>query len=582
MNKTIRTRKSAKRYVWMISLSFVLYHLSFSVACSDMLDTQSELVEFQEDNTLNHPTDSVYSVMGIINRMQLIADRTVLLGEVRGDLVQPTDAASADLKRLAAFNLTEANKYNQVSDYYAVINNCNYFLAHVDTALQRRGRNLFMNEYAAVKTFRAWTYLELVKNYGQVPLVLDPVMTEREAAEHLNGKRATIQEVCDYFIADLTPYAYITPPSYGNVGDFQSSSFFIPTRVLLGDLCLWAGKYKEAARWYNDFLNDPQQPRPLNEQRRIRWNSVTDFQSPVNGYSSDNNAREETLASIPMESRVFDGNVSDLQNVFNSTRENNYFYQLTPSAGMRRISAEQVYCMEYKTATTTDTVYVPRTGFSNDNYIGDLRFSANYTLRSEGGQDPYSEFSTLRQTINKLSRANTVSTYRLTMVYLRYAEALCRAGLPQSAMSVLKYGLCPDNNVERIDSLERVEAGSLITFDVNTFTEERSIGVHSVGSGDADCNAQYALPMPPTSLPTRQDTINYQVPLVEDLIINEMALEGAFEGYRFHDLMRVALRRGDPSYLADPISRRNGAADAQLHQLLMNQDNWFLPLPTVQ
>ena len=28
-----------------------------------MLDTDSELVEYEKDNTLNHPTDSVYSVM---------------------------------------------------------------------------------------------------------------------------------------------------------------------------------------------------------------------------------------------------------------------------------------------------------------------------------------------------------------------------------------------------------------------------------------------------------------------------------------------------------------------------------------
>ena len=52
-------------------------------ACNDMLDTDSELVEFQEDNRLNQPTDSVYSVMGIVNRMQLIADRSVLLGTYR-------------------------------------------------------------------------------------------------------------------------------------------------------------------------------------------------------------------------------------------------------------------------------------------------------------------------------------------------------------------------------------------------------------------------------------------------------------------------------------------------------------------
>jgi hypothetical protein len=60
------------------------------------------------------------------------------------------------------------------------------------------------------------------------------------------------------------------------------------------------------------------------------------------------------------------------------------------------------------------------------------------------------------------------------------------------------------------------------------------------------------------------------------MIINEMALEGAFEGYRYYDLMRVALRRGDASYLADPVSRRNGERDAALYEKLSNTDNWYL------
>ena len=45
-------------------------------------------------------------------------------------------------------------------------------------------------------------------------------------------------------------------------------------------------------------------------------------------------------------------------------------------------------------------------------------------------------------------------TYRRSMVYLRYAEALNRAGLPQSAFAILKYGLCPENVVNYVDSLE--------------------------------------------------------------------------------------------------------------------------------
>ena len=85
--------------------------------------------------------------------------------------------------------------------------------------------------------------------------------------------------------------------------------------------------------------------------------------------------------------------------------------------------------------------------------------------------------------------------------------------------------------------------------------------------------------MPADSLATRQDTIDYQIPLVEDIIINELALEGSFEGYRFNDLMRVAMRRGDNSYVADRIARRNGTYDAALRARLMERKNWFLPLP---
>ena len=542
-------------------------------SCSDMLDTNSELVEFEKDNTLNHPTDSVYSVMGIVNRMQLIADRVNLLGEVRGDLVTTTEAASADLKRLAAFDFSQENKYNQVSDYYAVINNCNYYLAHVDTLLERRGRKLFTYEYAAVKAFRAWTYLELVKAYGRVPLVVNPVMTEVEAREAMNGEQMDITAICNYFITDLTPYAQVELPQFGNINGMDSRSFFIPMRALLGDLCLWANRYEEAARWYNDYLNDRNEPIRMNFSGRTQWMNVS-FQRPSVGYYVSSN---EMLSYIPMEDRVFDGTVSDLQNIYESTQENNYYFQLTPSANMRRLSADQIYCVEYKTDTQTDTVYAPRSGFSDDLLIGDLRLYSNFSQISIGGQDAYSEYSSLSQTINKIM-SSRITTYRRSMVYLRYAEALNRAGLPQSAMVVLKNGICQENIRNCVDSLERVKAGSLINFDATTFTRQTTIGVHSLGSGDSECNAYYTLPQPTTPLATRQDTINYQIPLVEDLIINEMALEGSFEGYRYYDLLRVALRRNDPAYLADPISLRTGVQDAGLRALLMDPKNWYLPI----
>ena len=544
-------------------------------SCSDMLETSSDLVEYEKDNTLNHATDSVYSVLGILNKMQLIADRSVLLGEARGDLMTTTESASADLKRLAAFERNGDNKYNAVSDYYAVINNCNYYIAHADTSMQRRGRRLFIQEYAVVKAYRAWTYLQLVTAYGRVPLVTEPLMTEKDAREAVNGNYTDIAGICNFFIDDLTPLVGVELPNFGTINNFNSQLFFIPIRALIGDLCLWAGRYEEAAQWYHEFLTYQDDPHPMNTTRSY-WSSATDMTYPTTGYSVT--STDEVMSFIPMEERVFDGVVSDLPNIFNSTRETNYYFQLQPSAAMRRLSADQVYCFENKTDVRRDTLYAPKDGLMDDLLIGDLRLYSSYTLRATGGKDEYSEDNSDRQTIKKIW-TDRVPTSRLTMIYLRYAEALNRLGLPQSAMVVLKYGVCPEYFSEYVDSTEQAKAGNLIAFDRLVFRQANARGIHSRGSGDSQANAYYVLPQPATELATRQDSVDYQIPLVEDMIIDEMALEGAFEGYRFYDLMRVALRRGDPSYLANPISRRAGEVDEPLRALLMDTKNWFLPLP---
>ena len=552
-------------------------------SCEDLLETDSKFVMYESDNTLGDPTDSVYSVLGIISQMQKIADRTVLLGEVRADLVTTTAAANADLKRLSAWDFSQDNKYNSVSDYYSVINHCNYFLHHVDTTLTRRGYKIFQAEYAAVKTFRAWTYLELAKNYGSVPLVLEPLMTEIAAREAMNDKSKYVdmQQICEYFINDLTPYAYRRVPSWGTINGVNSEKLFIPMRVLLGDLCLWAGRYEEAAKWYHDFLTYRDAYIRMNTSR-IRWTNPTQFTSPSDGYSAINTA--DILSFIPMEATEFEGVVSELDDIFSSTSDNYYYFQLSPSIGMRRLSSEQIYCMEYKTDTQTDTIYVPRTGFAENLYVGDLRLSSNYFYSNYGTQNEFSEYSSERQNIYKLIKGQ-IPTTRAIMVYLRYAEALNRAGYPQSAMVILKHGICHENLVNYVDSVELNAAGALIEFDKNVFLREDALGIHSRGSGDSHCNEYYVLPMPTDSLATRQDTIDYQIPLVEDMIIDEMALEGSFEGYRLYDLMRVAMRRanlgevGAEAYLADPISLRDGEVNEELRTKLMNQQNWYLPLP---
>ena len=67
---------------------------------------------------------------------------------------------------------------------------------------------------------------------------------------------------------------------------------------------------------------------------------------------------------------------------------------------------------------------------------------------------------------------------------------------------------------------------------------------------------------------------------IEDLIIQERALELAYEGKRWTDLVRIAERREDPAFLADKVAAKFAGTPMydEIRNKLMNPANWYLPL----
>ncbi len=541
-------------------------------AVSSCTETDSSLVEFEEENNFDQPSDTVYSVMGIIKKMQVIADRTVLLGEIRSDLTRLTDHASTDLQELANFEATAENVYNNARDYYAIIQNCNFYIARADTSIKKRNQSIFLKEYAVVKAYRAWTYMQLALNYGKVPFFTQPLLTEKEADVNLYEKY-DIKQIANFFIDDIKDYVDTDYPSYSSIGGMNSTRFFIPVRALLGDLCLWAGRYQEAAQYYHDYIT------ALNRSLPIGVNSVTwvdkQFNSILSSYNTlFNRSNNETLTFIPMEDEEYDGTISYLDDVFNSTEDNNYYNQATYSQALLDLSSAQRYTMVVTDVTTQlqDTISPADTlAYESQLQRGDLRLYSVITTRSVG-ESTTTDYSTIRQTNAKVS-TNSVNIYRLAHVYLRYAEALNRAGYPNAAFAVLKYGLYPSTVQQYVPEEERTQAGDLLTFSQYQFSRDNTIGIHSRGCGTANADTTYAIP---ATLTDKNAIIEY----VEDLIIDEMALEECFEGQRLYDLMRVALRRGDNTYLARRIASRNGSNNFNddLYQRLLTESNWYLPL----
>lgn len=553
---------------------------SMTVSCEDMLTQDSDNVIYADNEHLIDATDTIYSVTGIINKLQNIADRTVLLGELRGDLVDVTSATSSDLRDIALFNVRDSNIYNSPKDYYSVINNCNYFLAKADTSLtNNRNEKIFKKEYAAVKAYRAWTYLQLVINYGKVPFVTEPILSKADAEKTYPKK--DIKEICDYFIQDIAPYADVDLPTYGTIRSSDSHLFYMPIYVVLGDLNLWAGNYKNAA-WnyykYIDFRN------LITGMNSANWDqNEFSYKYPNNRYSSQFNnetyrSNSDIVTMIPMDSVEAEGNYSKLRELFNAQESNNYTVSIVPSTALINLSASQKYC-NYSTKGVVS--YAPTD--LEDYKSGDLRLYASYYSYTE----KINKKSTQLQQIRKFATRN-VHIYRKTGIYLRMAEALNRAGYPRFAYEILSMGL--NNATIKKDVMPYYPSDSLwiksfnfpnTEYITNTAENNQNTqGVHSRGSGYSQYNGYYKFPTDSTIKDSLAQQA-YQIEKVEDMIVDENALETSFEGYRFYDLMRVALRRNDPTYLSKRVYNRKGVDNivtmkGSIIKDLNDPKNWYL------
>jgi starch-binding outer membrane protein, SusD/RagB family len=543
----------------MKNISKILIIMFFAsvtlVSCDDMLNVESDRFILAEDHDMTGANDTLYSMFGILSQLQKLADSYVLLGELRADLMTVTDSADLYLKEINSHEISANNPFSSnIKDYYAVINNCNFVIHNIDTSVVKGGQKTMYKTYAAVKAIRAWTYMQIALNFGKVKYYDNPLLTVADAQK--DYVEYNMEQLAPVLIADLEPIKDADYPSMGLLYTHLVKESFFPVRFILGDLYLWLGAYYPDNAEYN--------LKAANEYRDLMFK---------NNYY----VNKSWKGSLGVTNNVFDGGLSL------------YYYWYNTGETVTNIAATNQYGEFFKLDSLVENMHITSSQLALDNWnsekyvhsatldtLGDLRkytsVSKRYSNSTLSNRNYLVKYSFANSSENK-NASKIVYVYRAGLLYLRYAEAVNRLGKPNLALAVLKNGLNKATFLNRklIPAIEMEDPlPNYMNFGDTKF--DANMGVHSRGCGNTQLDTVYLrIPDYSASATPKNDSIVY----VENLIQKELALETAFEGNRFHDLMRLSIRRNDNEYMAEIISSKY-ANKSTIKNKLLNRANWYL------
>ena len=620
----------------MKKIAYILAGLALlgQTSCSDMLDTDSDNQLY--DPEFDQKTDSVFVAFGVMSAMQQLGDIYVLQNELRGDLVNTTNVTNNNLRYLFNYS-SNSSAYDSAYVYYKVINNVNYYLAHRDTTLFEGSTNLVIHEYAAMKAFRAWAYLQAVRQYGEVKYVTKP-LTSISDVENDASPMLGIEGICTNLINDLLPYSGYSVPDHADVitlgggnNSYTSSTMsvssvqsYIPVDVILGELYLELAAatnsqadYLNAAKYYYTYINNNPDKMYVNnlsagtgyfdggvdQPSDWSWSTTNEpsNNSPGGWFSSSfSNTSSEIISQIPFAQNYLDGTTTALPSFYGVnyyTAEDDSILtpstiQLVPSPVMNDIAnSTDVY---YYSSFGTNTVASVQ---ASDCRRWDCFYNRFYS--ASGGST-----SSITDSLymSKFNGVNIV-LYRVSTVWLHLAEALNGAGYPDAAFAILRSGLRPSLLTSNDTTYIKAETEELLTTDIpfcstlqeNYTTWEYNVGIHSYGAsyGASPLRAEGAYEYETviserlakiaedynvTVGTTLADTIN----AVEDILCDEYAMEFAFEGTRFSDLTRMA-RHKNNAMTSYGANFGGTWLEAKMYyktnkeNSLKDEENWYLP-----
>ncbi len=581
-----------KRFFIKYCLLVVLGATAFS-SCKKTFDLLPQ-AQLDASQMYRNVYDADAAIVGLYGKFTSLAERYIVLNELRGDMLEYTDNADEYLRQISTHSVTAENPYANPRPFYELIVNCNDVLKNFNSMhdAKKMKEAEFQERYSDVLFLRSFLYLQLGIHYGTVPYVTDALVTLDDINNESKFPRLTFNVLLDSLInvSERATYKdeYASSSTLAvTVDGYPTQKWFVNKKVVLADLNLWKGNYVQAASYYRQVM-ETGTVGTVNgsyySMYKVGWDSNGDIDHYIT-YSRAGDAstlvtnsqwrimfelptttegfRREWVWAIPFDNKFKPENpfVKLFSNIGGS-------YLVKPSKNATDMWDNEQQKSASAATGTPGIPYDARGQLSWKNINGQpvvMKFLYNYINNNTN------------LPLNVLQKDSKWFLFRQTQLHMRFAEAANRVGRYRLAWGLLNSGIAGAYPAPTSD----------VTLYHNTLNDSYPFNFDARNSGSAGVPYYRSDWYRNIGIRSRANLVDQAVPATDSLnqieanLINETGLENGFEGTRWPDLLRVALRRNDPSFIADKVYAKllkDGVPNAAaVRAKLMDKNNWYLP-----
>ena len=534
--------------------------------CSDFLEIKPQTEIILED-FWNEKADVENVVTGCYSALleSDVRNRMMVWGEVRSENVMSGQNINnnVDLYNVLKENITAMNSFTKWDAFYDVINRCNTVIkyapgvAEIDPGYTEGDLKANIAEVSALRDL---CYFYLIRTFRDVPYSTEAFTDDDQVMDLPATPFATVLE---YLIADLEKVKNDAVTRYPETKPRYQTGRITKDVIhaMLCEMYLWKQDYDNCIRYADLVIASKKEVDEENRKKNNRQtgsaSSQAQLQARLNGYPLVNDrlsgnqfgdyyeeifvdgASKETIFELMYEDRP------EASGRINNSAISSYYGNSTNRKGLLAPSSlitDDIGSSSGRTVFEDANKKIDSRLYVNCSFDDGVitKYAVDYVNINASSADPKVSYSWFTQNNN----GSKWIIYRLPDIMLLKAEALCQQMVEGNDSIALA------TNKPKLDA----------AFQLVNAINKRAICKATLADADT---------LKPANYTTKH--------LMEELVIRERQRELMFEGKRWYDLVRYAMRENSTSRIMSAASKRDDVNKQFVQSFFKKMDAIFWP-----